>query len=121
MLKGCSRLRRLYSPCASGVHPLYTTRRADPPPDPEELTRAVPATTTAPHSNRKQRIPPRKSPGVVSGGFLGSGGVRIQRIPLAPRHLPPGIRVDNLSAFLAQGRKADKDAVAPTACFVRPM
>ena len=33
MLKGCSRLRSLYSPCASGVHPLYTTRRADTPPD----------------------------------------------------------------------------------------
>jgi hypothetical protein len=60
----------LYSPGTSGVHPLYTTRRADPPPDPEELTRAVPATTTAPHANRKQRIPPGKSPGVGSGRFL---------------------------------------------------
>jgi len=69
-LKGCSPLRSLYSPCASGVLPLYTTRRADTPPDPEELTRAVPATTTAPHSNRKQRIPPGKSPGAVSGRFL---------------------------------------------------
>jgi hypothetical protein len=69
-LKGCSRLRKLYSPRASGVLPLYTTRRADTPRDPEELTRAVPATTTAPHSNRKQRIPPGKSPVVVSGRFL---------------------------------------------------
>src|SRR5271169_6869234 len=70
MFKGSSRLRRLYIPRASGVHPLYTTRRADTPPDLEELTRAVLATTTAPHSNRKQRIPPGNSPGVVSGRFL---------------------------------------------------
>jgi hypothetical protein len=74
MLKGCSRFRRLYSPCTSGVLPLYTpcTRREWPrmrliPSDPEELTRAVPATTTAPYSNRKQRISTGKSAGVVSG------------------------------------------------------
>src|SRR5271169_2045099 len=62
-LKGCSRLRRLYSPRASGVLPLYTTRRADPPPDPEELTRAVPATTTAPHSNRNNGFPQERALG----------------------------------------------------------
>ena len=87
MLKGCSRLRRLYRPCASGVHPLYTTRRADTPPDPEALTRAVPATTTAPHSNRKQRIPPGKSPGVEVALAVGCGPQ--QALGADPPGLPP--------------------------------
>jgi len=96
MLKGCSPFRRWCSLWASGVLPWYTpcTRREEPrmrltPSDPQELTRAVPAATAAPHSNRKQRISPEKSAVVVSGrigGWL--------RAPAGPRSRPAGAASD---------------------------